>query len=93
MTTKVALPGGGNAHDTWASLSRSQRTVLEVAAGVEDYTRLPLAQARTLEALARRGITDRRSPRNLTERGAALVRWRHSPEGEEWVQEWTGQHQ
>lgn len=58
-----------------------------------DFTWLPFAQARTLAALARRGLTDRRLPRKLTERGSALVRWRRSPEGAAWVQEWTGQHQ
>ena len=89
----IALPGGGNAHDTWTSLSQSQRSVLEVAAGVGDFVWVPLAQARTLAALARRGLTERRLPRKLTERGAALVRWRSRPDGEAWVQAWTGQHQ
>lgn len=30
----IALPGGGNANDTWMLLSQSQRTVLEIAADV-----------------------------------------------------------
>ena len=94
MTTGVALPGGGNAHDTWASLSQSQRTAIEIAVHLHDRVLIPMfIQPRTLAALARRGLTRHDIRRRLTERGEALARWRHSPEGQEWVQEWTGQHQ
>jgi hypothetical protein len=94
----IALPGGGNANDTWTSLSATQRTILEVAARAvnldADYVFLPMFnRAPSLVALARRGITEHATPRLLTARGVALLRWRVSPAGDAWVTAWTEQHQ
>ena len=91
--TLTPLPGGGYAERTWSSLSWSQRSVLEIALKAVDWTLLPLAQPRTLTALARRGITTYAWNRRLTDRGIALLRWRRSPAGEAWVTAWAAEHQ
>ena len=91
--TLTPLPGGNYAERVWVSLSQSQRAVLEIALSARDYYWLPLAQARTLHALARRGITHRGSPRRCTERGMALIRWRGSEHGKAWVTAWAAERQ